>query len=65
MKNKNNQSSVIGYFYALVLFSFCLINSCMTQQYFHRYLIVGVRIQAAVTCLIYKKVILFINPNAN
>jgi hypothetical protein len=30
----------------------------MTQQYFHRYLIVGVRMQTALTCLIYKKVII-------
>ena len=32
----------------------------MTQQYFHRYLIVGLRMQTAVTCLIYKKVIFFL-----
>jgi hypothetical protein len=58
LMNKNpDHSSLIGYFYAFILFIICIINSCMTQQYFHRYLIVGLRIQTAITCLVYKKVI--------
>lgn len=45
-----------GYFYAGTIFVFAIIQSLLLHQYFHRCLIVGMRIRAGLVSAIYGKV---------
>ena len=45
-----------GYFYAVLLFVVAFVQSMMLHQYFHRCMVVGMRIRSALVAAVYKKV---------
>ena len=45
-----------GYMYAILLFIVAFIQSMMLHQYFHRCMVVGMRIRSALIAAVYKKV---------
>ena len=51
-----DQSPFVGYLYTILLFIVCLLQSFIFEQYYHRYMMVGSRIQTVLTSMIFKKV---------
>jgi len=49
-----------GYMYAALLFVVAFVQSMMLHQYFHRCMVVGMRIRSALVAAVYKKVGWFI-----
>jgi len=47
-----------GYLYAVLLFMVAFVQSMMLHQYFHRCMVVGMRIRSALVSAVYKKVCL-------
>jgi len=49
-----------GYLYTIMLFVVAFVQSMMLHQYFHRCMVVGMRIRSALVAAVYKKVGWFI-----
>jgi len=49
-----------GYLYAVLLFVVAFVQSMMLHQYFHRCMVIGMRIRSALVAAVYKKVFIFI-----
>lgn len=56
--NNKNQDPIIGYFLAVLMLFVSIVQSLLTNHYFHRMLVVGARVRTALMGLIYKKVII-------
>ena len=56
----NDRSQMVwrGYMYAFLLFVVAFVQSMMLHQYFHRCMVVGMRIRSALVTAVYKKVCL-------
>lgn len=50
-----------GYLYTLLLFLVAFVQSMMLHQYFHRCMVVGMRIRSSLVAAVYKKVCLLVH----
>ena len=50
-----------GYLYTVLLFVVAFVQSMMLHQYFHRCMVVGMRIRSALVAAVYKKVCLSVD----
>ena len=51
-----NLPSWHGYMYASLMFIVAFVESMLLHQYFHRCMVVGMRIRTAIVAAVYKKV---------
>lgn len=53
----------VGYYIALAMFSAAVVQSVLLHQYFHRCLVAGMRLRAALVTAIYKKALRLSNAS--